>query len=536
MRESAGRHVGRSSAAGFLRRQWRRKLQQRFLFHWNHLLCFHRRDRGHVPHPGNPKLTIAKVGDISPSQAGYTSYSETPGFKAWQEQTGITAEIVEPADSAAILLMLSSDSVPDIVCMNKNIYPGGTMKMVEDGLAINLSEHMDDWCPDYKALLESSDQYKIAATEVDGNVYTFEGYGFELNSPYRSWQGMVARQEYLDQLNMEVPTTVDEFYDFLKAMKDQLGVETPLIGETWCMNNAFSKGYLTSPFDLPTTDRYHDGDTVKWGAYQPEYKDFLEFMNKLYTEKLMDNNYAATDGPTIQATFVQGNAGVIVASASKLSILKNAADNADDFNLVAIPNIVKEKGDRPMYGLSDPYFSTNYTTYVTGDCKNPEAAVKFLNYLHTEAGSMLYNFGIGGESYEMVDGKPVLTDLITKNSEYSLDQMLRVYGLTNWPGIQKIEMSEQRFPLESQRHAYEVWSDTDVDKYQIVNASILPDLNDEYAALYADVSTFMSENTAKFIAGTQPLSEFDSYMDTLKSMGMDRLMEIIQQSYDAYNK
>ena len=56
---------------------------------------------------------------------------------------------------------------------------------------------------------------------------------------------------------------------------------------------------------------------------------------------------------------------------------------------------------------------------------------------------MLYNFGIGGESYEMVDGKPVLTDLITKNSEYSLDQMLRVYGLTNWPGIQKIEMSEQ---------------------------------------------------------------------------------------------
>ena len=56
------------------------------------------------------------------------------------------------------------------------------------------------------------------------------------------------------------------------------------------------------------------------------------------------------------------------------------------------------------------------------------------------------------------------------------------------------------------------------------------------SALYADVSTFMSENTAKFIAGTQPLSEFDSYMDTLKSMGMDRLMEIIQQSYDAYNK
>ena len=149
---------------------------------------------------------------------------------------------------------------------------------------------------------------------------------------------------------------------------------------------------------------------------------------------------------------------------------------------------------------------------------------------------MLYNFGIGGESYEMVDGKPVLTDLITKNSEYSLDQMLRVYGLTNCPGVMKIEMSEQRFPLESQRHAYEVWSDTDVDKYQIVNASILPELNDEYAALYADVSTFINENTAKFIAGTQPLSEFDSYMDTLKSMGMDRLMEIIQQPYDAYNK
>ena len=47
-------------------------------------------------------------------------------------------------------------------------------------------------------------------------------------------------------------------------------------------------------------------------------------------------------------TFVQGDAGVIVASNSRFAILKSAADNADDFNMVALPNLVKEKGDRPM--------------------------------------------------------------------------------------------------------------------------------------------------------------------------------------------
>jgi putative aldouronate transport system substrate-binding protein len=82
----------------------------------------------------------------------------------------------------------------------------------------------------------------------------------------------------------------------------------------------------------------------------------------------------------------------------------------------------------------------------------------------------------------------------------------------------------------------EAWSISDGAKYRIVNNSILGQHADEYAALVTDINTYIDECRAQFISGALPLDRFDSYIATLKRMGMDRLLQILQESYDVYNK
>lgn len=489
------------------------------------------------PVEGNPTISMVRVLDGAVSQAGYTSYSECPGFISWQEQSGIKVELQEPVDNAALLLLLASGETPDVIVANRDFYSGGALKMAQDGYAIDIKDLLPQYAPDYWAFLNSDEVYMKSMIQADGSIRSVGGYSFEKDSPYRSWRGLVVRKEFMDQLGMEEIETVDEFYTFLKRCKDELGVDIPFCSDKNNFNKStfFTEGVITSGFGLVNSGPYVKDGQYHHGAYEPEYKDFLAFLHQLYAEGLLDNNFAVTDEPTAQASMINGETAVMYSSASRIQVMTQAS-GASDFNLVGITNLVKNKGDRAMFSKTDAYVTTGYWTFIPEASENVEAVLNFCNYLFTEEGNLLYNFGTEGRSYTMVDGKPVYTELVTNNEKYALDPMIRTEGLMNWFGIMNIEMSEQRFPMQAQRDAYEAWAQTDVDKYSIINNGILPELVNENASLAADIDTYIDEMRAKFISGVEPLDNFDQYIATLKGMGMDRLLEIRQQSYEAFNK
>ena len=160
------------------------------------------------------------------------------------------------------------------------------------------------------------------------------------------------------------------------------------------------------------------------------------------------------------------------------------------------------------------------------------------NFAFTEKGNRLVNFGIEGTTYTMVDGRPVYTDFVLNNPNgHTLDGILRAYGILNWSILQDEWMTRQRFPLPSQVDAMEKWGNSDISKYRIINNSILQDHVDEYSALVTDINTFINESQAQFISGNLPMDRFETYyIPGLQRMGIDRLIEILQISYDAYNK
>ena len=93
-----------------------------------------------------------------------------------------------------------------------------------------------------------------------------------------------------------------------------------------------------------------------------------------------------------------------------------------------------------------------------------------------------------------------------------------------------------RHPEQSQIVAYERWSNTDHDEHVVIHTAVLDEYLDEYTDLWTDINLYIDECRAKFISGEMSIeNDFDAYIDTLKSMGMDRICEIKQITLDAHN-
>ena len=165
--------------------------------------------------------------------------------------------------------------------------------------------------------------------------------------------------------------------------------------------------------------------------------------------------------------------------------------------------------------------------------------MKFLNYCYTEEGTMLLNYGIEGESYEIIDGVPTYTELITKNPNgLTMQQALAQYTLT-WdqgPLVQQREYIEQYAGRPQQQETLKRWVETDVDKYRIPTFEIPEEYVSEYSRLTSDIDTYRNEMLVRYITGDADLANYESeYLATLNELGIERLTEIVQIGLDAYN-
>jgi putative aldouronate transport system substrate-binding protein len=228
-----------------------------------------------------------------------------------------------------------------------------------------------------------------------------------------------------------------------------------------------------------------------------------------------------------------GNAGGAI---GKWQPLLSAKD--PKAKLVGAPYPVLKKGDKPMFGQKDYPFAFTGMNTITSKAKDPALAAKMLDYGYSEEGHMFFNFGTEGVSYKMENGYPKYTDLIMKNPDklapsQALSQYIR--ASYNGPFVQDKRYIEQYLSSQEQKDAVQVWQ-TDVDKYALPPITPTPAESSELAKIMTDVNTLVDEMTLKIILGSEPLENYDKYMDKLKSLKLDRAVEIQKAALDRYNK
>lgn len=482
-------------------------------------------------------------GEINGNLIGVkASHSEVPFFQDWQKQTGVSLDFTAPPTGQvkeALNVMLASGDLPDMIEFNfLGDFPGGPEKAINDGYILKLNDLIDKYAPNLKKFLqENPDIDKMVKTD-NGSYYAFP---FIRGDEYlRVFQGPIVRQDWLDELGLPVPETIDDWTATLTAFKEKKGAAAPfaVVSKPRFFNESGNGAFLGA-FGV-TRGFYLEDGAVKFGPAESGYKDYLSLFSDWYKKGLIDKNIATADSKALDGNVASGATGATVGNAGggigKWQPL--VAANDPKAVLVAAPYPVLKKGDTPKFGQKHKAYASEGTVAITTAAQNPELAVRMLDYGYSEEGRMFFNFGKEGVSYEMQDGYPTYTDLLMKNPDkLAPAQAISLYarGSYNGPFIQDKRYAEQFFALQTQRDAVNIWQKTDADKYSLPPITPTPEESTEFATIMNDVNTLVDEMTLKIILGSDSPDQFESYVQKMKSLNLDRAIEIQTAALERYN-
>lgn len=478
--------------------------------------------------------TLTMFMPLNDNYAVYSKdWADSKFFQEMEKRTGVHIEFITPSigdEVNAFNLMMASNQLPDIINY-ASYYSEGTASAIDDGYFLDLTPYLDTYLKDYNAVRTSSDKIKKDTTLDDGRV----GGIYEIRTGTEGpWSGYQVRKDWLDDLGLDTPVTFDDWEEMLTKFKDEEGAYAPL--------SLPSTGYdyydtMASGFGASATYLNKDGKVV-YGPIQDEWREYLIKMNDWYKKGLIDPDFMTASPYFVDMEMIASEqSGAWYGISTTTAAYEASAPGSD---IIAVPNPVKKAGDVTHTRCPDSVVTALAFSAISADSENKELAMKWLDYLFTEEGSMLAGYGIEGESYTMEDGQPQWTELITNNPDgYNFATAYRIYALTpsiipTWYHYDRefITMSEKT------RNSYDIWgSDTELDDWTMPNVSMTRDEGNEYAKYYSDIESYMNECTLKFFTGTLDPSgsDWDTYVSTIQDMNIDKCIELQQAALDRYN-
>lgn len=476
------------------------------------------------------------------------SYAEVPSMVKMAEITNVQFNPIHPASGSEkeqLNLILSSGDLPDIIYFDWSKFSTTPDQMFEDGLILDCADLIDKYAPNLKALMEENPQIKKDITTDTGLMPGF--YQMQFSVPLKNTYAYILRADWLEKVGKEVPVTLDDWYDVLCAFRDNdmdgdgdPSNEYPLTTGLFVSgNNEDTKAleYFYTAWGKIWHEYVGEDMHAHYGAYDPDYKEYLLTMRKWIEEGLIDPDFATNDKAQQDAKFLNSQAGALRSGMGAGMGTFIAGLNDENAIAVAMSPVMKE-GDTSynFSGLSAGV--TKVGAVITTSCQNPEIAVKWLDMFYGGDGMMLANYGVEGEAYTMVDGYPTLSEYITRNPDgKSINVALAEFsmGCSSFPFWNDTGVREQRmlsYPV--QREAGIRMSAMDTTRL-IPNISLTAEETMEYAAIISEVETYVKEATLGFLLGDMDIeTEFDAYMQTLKDLGVEDAIAIEDAALQRY--
>jgi putative aldouronate transport system substrate-binding protein len=448
-------------------------------------------------------------------------------------------------------LMVSSGSeLPDVLNM-----PLGKMVALDyasKGIFVKLNDYYADpvLAKNFLNMPKDDREYVYQNLRLaDGNVYSlFSFTPFEWNEARnRFW----INKEWLQKVNMEIPTTTDEFYEVLKEFtendlnengkKDEIGV----VGA--------KEGWGIRPFDfLMNAFLYADANksffSVENGKIiasfvQPEWKEGLEYLNQLCKGNLLSPLSFTQDFTQLKALVnVEGGMAGVVASGS-FSVFGPEVSN----DMTLMGPLTGPKG--VSYTPYTPSLPNDFW-YITKDCKNPEQAFSIGDYMLSEICFKTNRFGEKGVdwtddpevcsewmgSFEELLG--IKAKLVQLNNIWSKPQNKHWNGEA--PKYQSRDTARQEATIKKSeaattpnftaQHFKEY-----VPKFPKEVISNFPYTKEEIeqiANIKTTIDAYVYDMAVAFITGNKPLSDWDNYLKELDKMGLEEYLSVSQKAYE----
>lgn len=436
-------------------------------------------------------------------------------------------------------LFIMSGDLTDIIYQGVNkwipTFTGGIDKAIEDGIFLELSEVVDKWMPNFKTLMDENPDIKKQVHTDAGNIGVIM---MIQNGNQPAPMGPMFRIDYLEAVGItDAPETYDDWYVALSKFKNDLNLEMPL-SIRYLGYNDHSKS-LTSGFGIDT-GFYNENGTVKFGFIEEGFREYLTLMNKWYSEKLIDQDFftRVSDFPINTDNLVSGKIGAAdFIFYTMPGVYKMMSDNPD-FHLKAVP-IPRKTANEVAHFRRFNHICGDQGTVITqavSDSDKLEIIARWLDYSFTDEGATLLNYGIENDTFIYVDGKPQYTEKVYKNPDGISFADMRNQVAEQSGGMFYDWTREEVAFTEEELEAYDIWCDSASGDWVMPPVSLTSDEGAEHTQLYSDIQTLIDETIPQFILGTKSLSEFDSFVEQIKTMGIDTCIELHQNALDRYLK
>lgn len=462
-------------------------------------------------------------------------YADQGDWEYWQaieEACNVDLQFLDSSGGKdALSLLAGTDDLPDLIIDYDGTFPGGVQKMLSDGSIIPLNDLMDSgYLGNYKKYLEQDPEVDKLIKNNEG-LYAWVPMIRKPDSPL-VFNGNMICQDWLDELNLEMPQTVQEMEDVLVAFKEKKGCDS-----------AFSFIYgnysiMVNSFGVTEGMYVDDAGKIHYGPIEDEYLDFLTLFNRWMNMGILDPDGFTQNADAFFAKIASEKTGLVWGyTGGTLGRIQTMQAENEKMNYQPAPNPVQNAGDVFPVDQSS-YRVNNIGGAISATCKNPEAAARVLDYTFTEEGNMLANYGKEGVTYEMVDGKPVFTEFVLHNPDgLSIEKALSIYaGCNNKPFLVEKDYMLGGYAYDVQKESLEVWETPDAPKRNLPPSSMTGAETAEYNSIMTDIDTYVNEYKLKFILGTEPLENFPQFVDNIRKMNIERAIEIRQAEYDRFQQ
>lgn len=430
-------------------------------------------------------------------------------------------------------LMLAGGDLPDLVLYTS------TYIVKNKEFFKPLNELIESDCPNYAQLLEENPTLRKILTQTDGNIYTFP---YVLADQFNYC--FYVRQDWLDTLGLDAPVTLNDWYDMLVAFRDDdpngngEADEIPLIVESRRYNQGCEAelSMFTAAWGIEEEFYTLDGETVEFGAIDPRMKEALAWYNKLYSEKLLDQEYFVEDADTYEAKFNNDRVGAWTSYGSSADAESDYAETVPHMKITPVVPPIGPAGKSMTWQSNLPYKTNNAAITTSASDEATEAIMRIFNYMYSEEGILLTNFGEEGTTYELnADGAYVYTEEIMNDPDESPLGKLRKFGIGSWwPTIETDEFLNQLYGPNYQK-AKEIYEAPGIIQFNLGGLTFTDEENEAIAAKYTEIKTLIDESLDLFITGDKPLDEFDEMVNKVKAMGIDELIQIYNDALARWN-
>lgn len=441
-----------------------------------------------------------------------TPWGENLVSQTITEETGVNINFITPIgnETEKLNALIAADSLPDIITIGW--WEPQVAEVIEKDMVFPLNELADKYDPYF---WEVTDPATVNwYTQEDGNIYAYPNSSVtpkdvEENEMLTSNETFLVRKDIYEAIGSPDMTTPEGFAEAVKKAAEMFpeitgGALIPVGAHVFDNegNVSFDKylmNFLAIPWekDGEYYDRYTD----------PEYITWLKMFRELGEEGYLANDIFVDTRTQMEEKLAQGRYFCMLYQyTDMLNQQKELYANTPDSIYMAVDGPRNSSGDDPTLPTTGVAGWT--VTLISRNCKDPERAIAFLDYLMSEHGQMITYLGVEGVTYDLVEGKPVLKEEVQELLNTDRETYDKLYGADDayWmlqDNVMQMQWKQEPSPAIQQ---IEEWAGR-YAVYKITTDIVLP--TDSRASMIEDRITRLWSETLPRLLLAQSEEEFN---------------------------